>query len=195
MSSGIEFGTFERRYIGECSWCGAGPLLIRDYMCYDPLNPCCHDLYRQLPGKVGIALRAFPSRVVDTKSQFNELAEEFRKCFMNDRRYFEKHKEQVERIEEFQGETGGELIDFFRFLLRLYILRGKVVVKGTSDLIKQSCAVCGSIFEELQHMEICRTCIGNLGATSDDFDLSPSEPQPDEQKAPPGMYVMRRRKS
>jgi hypothetical protein len=73
-------GAIEKRFIGDCPWCGEEVILLRDYMCSKNSGICCYDFYRLLPNKVSIALRSFPNRTVDISTQFDELIDSFYEC-------------------------------------------------------------------------------------------------------------------
>ena len=180
-------GFFEVRYVGECPWCGAAVTSMRDYLCHHATNVCCHELYRMLPGKVSIALRSFPRFTVNVEYQFEELVQEFYKCFMKDKRFLKRYEEHVKRIEQRQEEAKGHIIDFFRFLLRLYIIRGQVNVRGMKELLSMQCILCGRNFSDLSRSDMCLDCLHKLGAPSDSFTVEAPAESPKPKKSP-GMY-------
>ncbi|MBI1388780.1 MAG: hypothetical protein GC154_10075 [bacterium] len=188
MPSGShDVGKLERRFIGDCPWCGKRGVHIRDYLCYHVLDPCCHELYRALLGKVSIALRAFPNSTINADSQFEDLAREFLKVYEKDRKFKERYQKNMENIEAHMAETHHEMVDFFRFLFRLYIIREQIKVIKQDELVKQFCTICGMKFANVSRTEICQGCIERMGAPSDEF-LSVNIEQPAAKKPIRGMH-------
>ncbi len=161
--------------IGECPWCGTERVTLRDYLCYHSVNLCCHEIFRALASKASLALRHFPNNKVDTGDSWKEYLNTFLEIVKADKRSYERFKPLLDKIEAFQVEYDGELFDFFEFLVKLYVARGYIEMRGgMRDELQKQCLVCSKELPEGFKHEICRSCMEHVGQPEADFEVEHS---------------------
>ncbi len=182
-----------RTPIGECPWCGLDRATLRDYLCYHTVNPCCHEIFRAIPGKASLALREFSGGKVNSDKDFERFVALFHKNFKEDKRLYPRFEPTIDKIATFQVECDGKLADFFQFLIRLYIARGYIEMKGSfMEAMGKQCMVCAKDLAQGSRHELCSSCLEVVGQPEGDFgaDAPPPEEAP---KQSHGMYSARRR--
>ena len=171
MKERFKIGKREARIpIGECPWCGATDVPLRDYLCHHSTKICCHEIFRALSVKANLTLRDFPERKIQDDEEMREYIEKFILNYKGDKGLSEKYNQWMMNIQAFQEEFGGELYDFFEYLIRVYIARGYLELKGNIlGRLSNQCMVCGTDLQETWKHEICKNCMENIGVPDGDF--------------------------
>lgn len=188
MSGKGQIGKREIRIpIGECPWCGAERVPLRDYLCYNNMDVCCHEVFRGLPGKAAVAMREFPGSRIEGEDDLGKYLLKFYEVYTQDKRQVEKYGGHLEVVSAFQEEYDGHLSDFFNFLIRLYVARGYIEMKGAIlDMLLHDCLVCGKELPETSKHELCSSCMESVGQPEGEFSTERPGAEPEKPK-PRGM--------